>query len=102
MKYIKQIYKNIVDMVRQELHGTSQMQQDKYIVSQLAKQTREVSVGFLEWSLSTKHCWDYNDAFCIGENKNKWHDDNGTFITHEQLFMEYLKYLEEQRKFNLV
>mgnify|MGYP006967760012 FL=1 len=89
-------------MVRQELHGTSQMQQDKYIVSQLAKQTRIVSVDFLNWALSNEHCWDWNDEFCVGENKDKWHDDDGTFITHEQLFLEYLKYLEESKKYNLV
>ncbi len=100
MKYIKTIYQNIINFVL--LESSNQDVQSKAIASLLAKQTRIVSSEFLNWALSKKHCWDWNDQFCVGENKNKWHDDNGTFITHEQLFLEYLKYLEEERKFNLV
>lgn len=47
-------------------------------------------VEAIEWAVNGDHCWS-NDAFCIGENRNKWHDDDGTFITTEQLLEQFIE-----------
>ena len=100
MKYIKTIYYSIIEAVHKET--SNQEYRDKSIASLLAKQTKEVSVSFLEWAMSNKHPWAYNDQFCTGEHRNMWHDDNGVFITHEQMFEKYIEYLQDLKKYNLV
>lgn len=99
MKYIKEIYHRIIESIKKENGDTDS---DAIIASVLTKQTVSLSVGFLEWSLSNKHCWDYNDEFCLDQNKGKWHDDNGNFITHKELFNKYIEYLENNKKYNLL
>lgn len=52
---------------------------------------KETALRFFYWAMNFKHGFEYNDVFCINEDFNKWHDDNGTFITTDQLFNEWDK-----------
>ena len=46
-------------------------------------------VEFAEWVYKGDHPYSH-DAFCIRENRNKWHDDDGNFITTQQLLEEFI------------
>ena len=53
---------------------------------------KEHATQFADWLLTANHPYTYNDAFCIGEHHNKWHDDDGTFLTTEEMYELFLQH----------
>jgi len=79
--------------------------EDKYIAAgclfanarKVTEITADIAVKFAEWLLNGNHPFEYNDMFCKGEHRNTWHDDDGSFLTTEEMFTKFINDYYEKR-----